>query len=224
MRRAYLRLTATVAALFALVAAGAVTSLAHDSAGRQKAAREKAAREAAVAYAKAYNAAVALAGLQKKGSVDDVLKVAAVPFFPGQVTNLQGSGPPTWISPVIFKKDDEVRKHLAPRLGFPHRPTSLPVEFRGVESYADYRKKYLEKEPDTKGDIRRSFVRKALREGCDAVVNARDGLIVYLVDKSGTTTGFLIRFDKDQGKVVGVLSEPYAEPGAFGVPKPARER
>ena len=222
MRKAHLRLTVHVATLFALVAAGPVVGFAQDKAVPQKAARQKAAQEVAIAYAKAYNAAVARAGLQKKGSVDDVLKVAAVPFFPGQINNLQGSVHPAWISPVVFKGEDELRKHFAPRLGYPRPPLPLPVAVQSVESYADYRKNYLEKEPGGKTGIQGPFVRKALREGCDAVASGKDDLMVHLTDKSGTTIGLLIGFQKQQAKVVGILYEPYAEPGTFGTPKPPR--
>jgi hypothetical protein len=201
-----------LATLLALVTAGPVGIF-----GQGTAAREKSARQAAAAYAKAHNAAIA----KRKGAVDDLRKAGAFPFFSGRVEGLLRGGPPSWKYPVVFKDGEELRAHFARWHGV-LGPGPLGEKVGGVGSYADYRKNYLEKEPDGKVGFRTVFLR-ALREGCDAAVGKGGGLVVSLADKSGATAALLIRFEKGQAKVVGTLYEPYAyaELG-FGAAKPSR--
>jgi hypothetical protein len=131
-------------------------------------------------------------------------------------------GPPSWIQPVVFKKDEELRKHVSQWQGV-LGPEALPVEVKGVESYADYRKNYLEEEPVVKVGLQANSAR-AVREGCDAAVGSGGGWVVSLGDKSGTTAALLIRFQERQAKAVGVLYNPYTAPGGiFGAfKKPAK--
>src|SRR5262249_28579867 len=121
MKRTQLRVAVGFATLFALVTAGGINTFAQDTAARQKSARE-----AALAYAQVHNAAL----VHKQGAGDDLLKVAAFPFFAGRVDGLLRGGPPNWIRPVVFKKDEELRKHFSQWQGV-LGPGRLPVEVQG---------------------------------------------------------------------------------------------
>jgi hypothetical protein len=208
MRGAGLRAAVGFSTLFALVVAGRA-----GPPGREAAARETSARRAALAYARAHNAARA----KTKGAADDLRKLAAFPFFSGRVDGLLRGGPPSWKAPVVFKDGEGLRSHFDRWQGV-LGPGPLGEKVGRVERYADYRKKYLEAEPDGKAGFRTTFLR-ALREGCDAAVGPGGGLLVSLVDKSGATAAVLIRFEGGRAKVVGTLYEPFAEAGGFGAPK-----
>ena len=159
-------------------------------------ARKKAAQEAAVSYAMACN--------RRTDQAAAVMKVAAVPFFPG-IVSFGGSGPRVPIDAPVFKEEKELLKWLGPRLGHPSPPQTLSLKIRGVESYADFRKKYLEKEPAPAGlDDLPLRLQQAAREALDQSVG-KDGLIVFLGEKSGLSEGVLVRFEKGTAKVAGVL-------------------
>jgi hypothetical protein len=184
------RLTVGLSAFLALCASH-VSGFAQDTD-----ARKKAAQEAAVTYARAYN--------RKTGQAAAVMKVAAVPFFPGMVS-FGGSGPRVPIDAPVFKEEKELLKWLGPRLGHPSPERTLSLKIRRVESYADFRKKYLEKEPGPAGlgDLPLRL-QQAAREALDQSIG-KDGLIVFLGEKSGLSEGVLVRFEKGTAKIAGVL-------------------
>ena len=161
-------------------------------------AREKAAREAAIAYAKAYNV--------KENRVAGVMKIAAVPFFAGGF-DIGGSGPHIPIHAQLFKEDHALRQWLEK----PNKPLDLSLKVLRVESYADFRKKYLEKEP-APGDMydMRLRLQQAWRWALDESLG-KDGLIVFLGDekeisqKKNISQGILVRFQKGTAKVGGLL-------------------
>src|SRR5262249_15768276 len=160
-------------------------------------AREKAAREAAIAYAKAYNV--------KADRAAGVMKIAAVPFFAGGL-DVGGRGPRIPIHPQLFQEDQALRQWLAKSR--PELDWSLHV--LRVERYADFRKKYLEKEPapdapDGWSDMRLRL-QQAWRGALDEALG-KDGLIVFLGDekeinqKKNISQGILVRFEKGTAKV-----------------------
>jgi hypothetical protein len=161
-------------------------------------AHEKAAREAAVAYAKAYNI--------KENRVAGVMKVAAVPFFAGGF-DVGGSGPQIPIHAQFFKEDQELRQWLEK----PINTLDFSLKVLRVEHYADFRKKYLEKEP-APGDMydMRLRLQQAWRWALDESLG-KDGLIVFLGDqkeisqKKNISQGILVRFEKGTAKVGGLL-------------------
>jgi hypothetical protein len=161
-------------------------------------AREKAAREAAIAYAKAYNA--------KADRATGVMKIAAVPFFAGGF-DIGGSGPRIPIHAQLFKKDQDLRQWFEKS----RRDLDLSLKVLRVERYADFRKKYLEKEPapDDWSDMRLRL-QQAWRWALDESLG-KDGLIVFLGDekeisqKKNISQGILVRFEKGTAKVGGLL-------------------
>jgi hypothetical protein len=197
------------ASVFLTLFVGQVASFAQDTS-----AREKAARQAAVAYARACNLETDRAAA--------VLKVAAVPFFPGEVY-IGGSGPQIPISMPIFKDGEELSKWLRLRATEP----KLSLKVRRVETYAAFRKKFLEKEPTAEG-LGDLYLRKqqAVRWALEQSVG-KDGLIVFLGDNPAIGEGVLIRFDKGTAKVAGVLGITNPEwtlMGFFSAPRPAPEK
>jgi hypothetical protein len=170
-------------------------------------AREKAAREAAVAYAKACNL--------KTNRAAAAMKVAAVPFFPGGFYfPLSGPGSGK-LQAWLYKEDRELQKYFDAR---PFDP-ELSLKVLRVEKYADFRKKYLEKDPppadpgDPSSENQRNFQLQQLEAARWALDQAvgKDGLIVFLGDekeisqKKNISQGILVRFEKGTAKVSGVL-------------------
>jgi hypothetical protein len=186
------RVAVGVSVLLALFASQGASVAQDASAG------EKAARDAAFAYAKAYNV--------KETRVAGVMKIAAVPFFAGAV-NVGGSGPQIPIHAQLFKGEQELRQWLEK----PINTLDLSLKVLRVESFADFRKKYLEKEP-APGDMydMRLRLQQAWRWALDESVG-KDGLIVFLGDEKEITQGknisqgILIRFEKGTAKVGGLL-------------------
>ena len=180
--------------------------------GQDAATRQKSAQEAAVAYAKAYNLST--------GRSEEVLKVAATPFFPGSVS-YGGSGPRIPISAPVLKDVEELSRWLNPGVVYPAREDRLALEVRRVVRYADFRSKYLAKEPepDDLGDLG-ARLWHAAREALDGSVG-KDGLIVFLGGKSGRSEGVLVRFDnKGVAKIAGVLGNTNPELSTFSVVRP----
>jgi hypothetical protein len=176
-------------------------------------ARKKAAREAAVTYARAYNL--------KTGRAAAAMKVAAAPFFPG-VVSFGGSGPRVPVAAPVFKEEKELRKWLETG----GRGAKLSLKALRVQSYADFRKKYLEKEPKSSGlgdlPLRQQ---QAARAALDQAVG-KDGLIVFLGEKAEVSEGILVRFEKKTAKVAGVLGplNPDWKLSLFSVVKPPPEK
>jgi len=169
--------------------------------------REKAAREAAVAYAKACNL--------KTNRAAQAMKIAAVPFFTGGFyrapTSFDGAA-----HAYVLEKDEDLRKWFDNDRGF---KLKLSLEVLRVERYADFRKKYLEKEPapadpdDLQSQQLRDMRVQQLRSARRALDQSigKDGLIVFLGDekeisqKKNISQGILIRFEKGSAKVGGDL-------------------
>lgn len=186
----------------------------HDAGSAQDAdTREKAAREAAVAYAKAYNL--------KTNRAAAVMKVAAAPFFQGGFA-FGGSGPRTPIYAQFFKEDQDLRKWV----DADRREVELSLKVLRVQSYADFRKKYLEQEPESSGlgDLPMRLQQTA-REALDQAVG-KDGLIVFLGEKPELSEGILVRFEKGTTRIGGVLGplNPDWKLSVFSVVKPAAEK
>ena len=202
MYYAQFRSTVGVSAFLALFAS-------HDASFAQDAgAREKAAREAAVAYAKACNL--------KTNRAAEAIKIAAVPFFTGDfyrapTSFIDGAG-----VAYVLEKDEDLRKWFDNDRGF---KLKLSLEVLRVERYADFRKKYLEKEPapadpdDLQSQQLRDMRVQQLRSARRALDQSigKDGLIVFLGDekeisqKKNISQGILIRFEKGSAKVGGDL-------------------
>ena len=186
MSSAPLRFAVGFGTFFALFA-GPVAGFAQDTD-----AREKSAREAAVAYAKAYN--------RKTDRAAAVMKGAAVPFFPGAF-DFGGSGPQVPLSAHLLLEDKDLRKWLDAG----RHEVEISRKVLRVQRYADFRKKYLEKEPESSdlGDLPMRL-QQAAREALDRAVG-KDGLIVFLGERAELSEGVLVRFEKGTPKVAGVL-------------------
>jgi hypothetical protein len=224
------RSTLGVSLLFALI--GVLPS----PAGPREARREASAKEVALAFARSWNAR----------SKDEVLKLATVPFFGGTCDiGYGGSGPPEALVRTTFcKTEKQLGQYLDDSFHGPwkrftvlpghrlptrlssgnedwllaYRPAGkLPTDVQRIESYGDYRKKYLEKDVPEKGSLR-YWTRKKGREILHAVLRP-DDLIVYVGSKHGLSEGILLHFGNGplgSPKVAGILGDLYpAMPGPF---------
>jgi hypothetical protein len=100
-----------------------------------------------------------------------------------------------------------------------YRPTGkIPTDVQRIESYADYRKKYLERDVPEKGSPR-YWTRKKGWEMLHTVLRP-DDLIVYVGSKDGVSEGILMHFGNGplgSPRVAGILGDLYpAIPGPFG--------
>jgi len=143
------------------------------------------------------------------------MKIAAVPFFSGGFyrapTSFDGAA-----HAYVLEKDEDLRKWFDNDRGF---KLKLSLEVLRVERYADFRKKYLEKEPapadpdDLQSQQLRDMRVQQLRSARRALDQSigKDGLIVFLGDekeisqKKNISQGILIRFEKGTAKVGGLL-------------------
>jgi hypothetical protein len=182
-------------ATFLSITAAAVVVFAQDMG-----AREKAARQAAVAYAKACNL--------KTNRAAAAMKIAGVPFFPGGFY-LSASGSAK-LHAWLFKEDQELHKYFDTASFSPE----LSLKVLRVDKYADFRKKYLEKDPspadpgNSSSENQRNFQlqqMEAARWALDQSVG-KDGLIVFLGEKAELSQGILVRFENGTAKVGGVLN------------------
>jgi hypothetical protein len=207
MNSAQLRLAVGFSTSLALFA-GHVSGFAQETG-----AREKAAREAAVAYAKAYNL--------KTNRAAAVMKIAAVPFFPGEF-HFGGSGPRVPLYAHLFKEDQDFRKWLDAG----RHEVELSLKVLRVQRYEDFRKKYLEKEMESRGlgDLSKRL-QQAARQALDQVVGM-DGQIVFLGEKAELSQGILVRFEKGTAKIAGVLNglNPDWKLSVFSVVRPSPKK
>jgi hypothetical protein len=226
MRNIGVRSVLTITLVFAL---GGVVPIAADT---RPVRREASAKEVAVAFARAWNAR----------SKDGLLKAATVPFFGGTCGIGRGGSAPPLVQTNLCKSEEELGEYLGssfhgPRLPaipsfdnqsrlLAYRPAGkLSCEVQRIETYADFRKKYLEKDWADKGSLRQQIQRTA-REALDAVL--RDGdLIVYVGPKDGPGEGILMHFGNGPlgpPKVAGILGDLHpAVRRLFGAENPIPE-
>ena len=95
-----------------------------------------------------------------------------------------------------------------------------------VQRYEDFRKKYLEREPESSGlgDLLRRL-QQAAREALDQAVG-KDGLLIFLGEKAELSEGILVRFAKGTAKITGVLGplNPDWKLSVFSAVRPSPEK
>jgi len=223
MRSICVRFVLAVSLLFAF---GGVVPI---PAGTQEARREASAREVAVAFARSWNAR----------SRDEVLKAATVPFFGGTCGIGRGGSAPPLVHTNLCKTEKQLSEYLDDSFNglrlpaipsfdnqdrlLAYRPAGkLSEEVQRIETYADFRKKFLEKDWPEK-DLLRRQIQQTARETLDAVLREED-LIVYVRSKDGVGEGILLHFGAGPlgpPRVAGILGDLHpAVRGLFGAENP----
>jgi hypothetical protein len=213
----------------------ALVGVAPSPADPPEARREASAKKVALGFAESWNAR----------SKDRLLNVATIPFFGGTYGIGRGGSAPPLVKTNLCRTEKELGEYLdnsfhGPRLQFlpgdrvprplgnqyqllVSRPAGkLSTEVQRIETYADFRKKYMEKDWPEK-DFPRHQIQQTARETLDAVLRP-DDLIVYVGSKAGVSEGILMHFaDGPLGaaKVAGILGDLNpAVRGLFGAENP----
>lgn len=201
-------------------------------AGPREGRREASAKAVALAFARSWNAR----------SKDGVLKVASAPFFGGTCGIGRGGSAPPLVQTNLCKTEKQLGEYLDDifhGLRLPAQPSfdnqarllayrpagDLATEVQRIETYAAFRKKYLEKDwPEQ--DFPRRQIQQTARQTLDAVLRP-DDLIVYVGSKDGRREGILMHFGAGPlgpPKVAGILGDLNpAVRGLFGAENPVRK-